>query len=291
MKQTDAVVFMLLGQSNAVGHILPMRQEDKIHTPLKNVFGLSRTWNQSFHNQELVWTGYTSSEMNLAEEQDDTYSVANCLAQLWQDKIDGGAVLPDLYIVHIAIGAQGITRDYMWYPDREECLIPGPLGTVDISLYPFTLHICSLLRGSFEKMGKTFRILGLHWRGGEEDADVRLDVLETQLYGLYQRMFREIRQAIGVPTPIVLHYMACPDRMLDQDPSGRTLQGMHYVNHTFDALCQSCGDVSVFDVKKAPQYIPDVRGNGLFLDIDVVHFTEEVNRWVAQTILEEAMAE
>lgn len=133
MKCTDAVVFMLFGQSNAVGHILPMRQEDKILKPLKNVFGLSRTWNQSFDNQELHWTGYTSFDMNLGESQDDTYSIANCLAKIWQDSIDAGAVLPDLHIIHIAIGAQGITEEFMWYPDREKKLIPGPLGTVDIS--------------------------------------------------------------------------------------------------------------------------------------------------------------
>jgi len=84
----DAAVFILLGQSNAVGHILPMRQEDKILEPMKNVFGLSRTLNQSFDNKELRWTGYTSFDMNLAESQDDTYSIANCLARIWQDAVD-----------------------------------------------------------------------------------------------------------------------------------------------------------------------------------------------------------
>ena len=108
-----AAVYMMLGQSNAVGHILPMREEDIIREPMKNVFGLSRTLNQSYTNEKLYWTGYTSFDMNLAEEQDNTYSVANCLAALWQSRKDGGADLPDLYIVHIAIGAQGVTREYI----------------------------------------------------------------------------------------------------------------------------------------------------------------------------------
>ena len=154
-KKTDATVFILLGQSNAVGHALPMREEDKITVPMKNVFGLSRTLNQSFDNPELHWTGYTSFDMNLAESQDDNYSIANCLAQIWQDAVDAGADLPDLHIIQIAIGAEGITDKYMWYPDREKKLIPGPLGTVDISMYPFSLHILSLLRDSFEKLGKS----------------------------------------------------------------------------------------------------------------------------------------
>ena len=172
MKKTDAAVFMLFGQSNAVGHILPMRQEDTIRRPLKNVFGLSRTLNQSFDIKELQWTGYTSHDMNLAETQDDTYSIANCLAQLWQERVDAGEDLPDLHIVHIAIGAQGITEKFMWYPDREKKMIPGSLGTVDISMYPFALHILSLLKDSFAKLGKTYEIMGMHWLGGAEDMNL-----------------------------------------------------------------------------------------------------------------------
>ena len=76
MRSKDAAVFLLFGQSNAVGHILPMREADKILEPMKNVFGLSRRLNQSFDIGELRWTGYTSFDMNLAETQDHTYSVA-----------------------------------------------------------------------------------------------------------------------------------------------------------------------------------------------------------------------
>lgn len=39
------------------------------------------TKNQSFSNAELIWKGYTSFGMNLAEEQDNTYSLANQLAK------------------------------------------------------------------------------------------------------------------------------------------------------------------------------------------------------------------
>ncbi len=121
-RKTDAAVFILLGQSNAVGHALPMREEDKIIAPMKNVFGLSRELNQDFKNKELRWSGYTSFGMNLAEEQDNTYSVANCFARMWQDEIDAENKqnLPDLYIVHIAIGAQGVTDRYMWNPNYEK---------------------------------------------------------------------------------------------------------------------------------------------------------------------------
>ena len=129
-------VFMLFGQSNAVGHAMPMEEKDYINEPLKNVFGLNREPNQSYDISELKFTGYTSFGMNLAETQDNTYSVANCLARRWQDEIDAGNPnnLPDLYIIHIAIGSQGLLD--MWNMEREKVMKPGPLGTVDISMYP-----------------------------------------------------------------------------------------------------------------------------------------------------------
>ena len=69
-EKKKVAVFVIMGQSNATGHDLPMREEDKILTPLTNVFGLDRKYNQSFEKTELFWTGYTSGGMNLAEEQD-----------------------------------------------------------------------------------------------------------------------------------------------------------------------------------------------------------------------------
>ena len=169
MKRTDAAVFILLGQSNAVGHGIPMAAEERITVPMSNVFGLHRDEHQSYENKGLKWRGYLSAGMNLAETQDDTYSVANCLARQWQTAIDGGENLPDLYIVQIAIGAQGVTGDYMWNPNHPRTMIPGKLGKVDIALYPYTCHILSLLPESFRAMGKSYEIMGIHWRGGEND--------------------------------------------------------------------------------------------------------------------------
>ncbi len=291
MSNKKAAVFILLGQSNAVGHGVPMKEQDKIKTPLKNVFGLHRRDNQSFENTELLWSGYTSGGMNLAEEQDDTYSVANCLASLWQGHIDGGNAegLPDLYIIQIAIGAQGVTEGYMWHPDREKKLIPGRLKTVDISLFPFCEHIFGLLDDSFEKMNMEYEIIGLHWRGGENDTSADREYLVQNLEGIYTRIFDTFDRILGTP-PTVLHKLVCSDRMNFLDPSGRRLENMDYINEVFDGLQKSYENISVFDPADAPQFVPDVRGNGLFIE-DAVHFTSEVNRWVAESILDKYIAD
>lgn len=286
MSDKKAAVFILLGQSNAVGHGVPMKEQDKIKTPLKNVFGLHRRDNQSFENTELLWSGYTSGGMNLAEEQDDTYSVANCLASLWQGHIDGGNAegLPDLYIIQIAIGAQGVTEGYMWHPDREKKLIPGRLKTVDISLFPFCEHIFGLLDDSFAKMDMEYEIIGLHWRGGENDTSASREYLVQNLEGIYRRIFDTFDRILGTP-PTVLHKLVCHDRMNFLDPTGRRLKNMDYINEVFDRLQKNYENISVFDPADAPQFVPDVRGNGLFIE-DAVHFTPEVNRWVAESILD-----
>ena len=285
MQNKKAAVFILLGQSNAVGHGIPMREEDKILTPMPNVFGLSREKNQRLDLDRLTWEGYVSFGMNLAEQQDNTYSVANCLAAEWQAQIDAGKALPDLYILQIAIGAQGVTDGYMWHPDRAPQLIPGKLGKVDISLFPFTAHVLSLLEKSFAARGVEYEILGLHWRGGENDVSATDEHLHEHLEKIYCRIFDEFDRLLG-KAPTVLHRLVCPDRMMDTDPTGGKLARMHYINEVFDKLAAERENFSLFDARNAPQFIPDVRGNGIFI-ADAVHFTPEVNAWVAGEILKD----
>ncbi len=280
-------VFILLGQSNAVGHGIPMKEEDRVTVPMKNVFGLSREANQSFDTDRLVWSGYTSGGMNLAETQDHTYSVANCLAARWQAEIDRGnpSDLPDLYILHIAIGAQGVTRRYLWHPETERVLIPGELGKVKISLFSFSEHIFSLLDRSFAEMGREYEVLGLHWRGGENDIYAPMDTLAEELAAIYTTIFGRFSELLHTP-PIVLHRLVCTDRMHDLDPTGEEqfFEKMQIINAEFDRLAACHANVSVFDTTCAPQYREDVRGNGLFIE-DNVHFTPEVNDFVAEKIL------
>ncbi len=283
MKKTDAAVFILLGQSNAVGHGIPMTEEDKIVCPMRNVFGLHREDNQSYHNEKLIWRGYLSAGMNLAETQDDTYSVANCLAWQWQKAIDEGEDLPDLYIVHIAIGAQGVTGNYMWNPGHEKVMIPGKLGTVNIALYPFTCHILSLLPESFREMGKSYEILGIHWRGGENDNGCSPELRAT-IKGIYEQMFADFRQALGETAPVVLHRLLGTQRSLNQRPDGYSLRGLMDTNRIFEALTHEQENISLFSAERAPHHLSGLKNQGIF-KADFVHYTPETNQWVAKWIL------
>jgi len=280
MARPDAVVYILLGQSNAVGHGIPMTEEDKISVPMRNVFGLHREDNQSYDNEKLTWRGYLSAGMNLAETQDDTYSVANCLAQQWQAAVDRGEDLPDLYIVQIAIGAQGVTGSYMWNPGYERILIPGKLGTVKMALYPFTCHILSLIPESFRRMGKTYEIMGIHWRGGENDNGCRPELRAT-IKGIYEQMFADFRRALGEMAPIVLHRIVCTMRCLTRRPDGYGFRGMMDTNRVFEALAAEWERVTVFNPQWLPLHQSGLPDQGLFKS-DFAHFTPEANRCVAK---------
>ena len=261
-------------------------EKDVIKNPLKKVFGLSRELNQSFNIQKLEWSGYTSFGMNLGEEQDNTYSVANCLADLWEKESN----LPDLYIVHIAIGAQGVSKGLMWNPEYEKKLVPGKLKVVDISLLSFTEHILSMDKKSIEKLGKKEIYPLLHWRGGEEDFTVTSEELERNLKNNYTEILNRLNNAFGEKIPVYLHKLVCKDRCMDYDPEGKALEKMEFINNVFSELSAENDNISLFDVTKIPTFIKDVRGNGIFCD-DAVHFKAEINKWVAEQITDKIKEE
>ena len=276
MKKKVAV-FMLFGQSNATGHGIPMREEDYISEPMKNVWGLNRDPNQSFDSDHLEFTGYTSHGMNLAETQDNTYSVANCLARLWQDAIDGGETLPDLYVIQISIGSQGVYD--MWWPDREKKLIPGVHGTADISMYPLTVHVLELMKRHFDQNGIEPDFIGMHWRGGEQEVRRPIPELEGKLKATYLRIFNGMREAMGHEFPIVLHLMPYVEVFTKEG----NVDTMHYINGLFEELAREMPKTTLFDPRRAPWYGEPY----VFYRWDLIHYSEKTNRWVAEQIFEE----
>jgi len=275
-------IFMLFGQSNATGHATYMNDEDIIREPLQNVWGLNREPNQSYDTERLKFSRYTSYGMNLAENQDNTYSVANCLARYWQDEIDSGTKLPDLYIIHISIGGQGVYG--MWSPTREKKLIPGRLGDCDISMYPLATHILTLLKKHLDNCNLEPDFVGMHWRGGEQEFWQHINNLknEDRLKNVYKTMFNGLRQALGYEFPIVLHKLNF-DAILSGLDEGKHIHSMRYINEMFEELCNEMPNISMFDSYLAPHYNPE-DPYSLFLK-DLIHYRAETNKWVAKEIL------
>ncbi|MEA4890576.1 MAG: hypothetical protein VB070_14055 [Clostridiaceae bacterium] len=286
----DAAVMIVLGQSNAHGHGLAMKAADRIDKPLKNVFGLNRMYNQHLGLSDVTWSGYTSSEMNLGETQDHTYCLSSELARLWQAEIDRGnpRQLPDLYIIQISIGAQGVVpakgeQNNMWYPYRPEKLIPGPLGTVDISLFSYSVSILKLAMNHLRKIKKNPAIIGLHWSGAN-DCVLPMDQLE-ELAILYPVLFQGFRKAIGQDYILYLEKLLLKNRLKDL---GLPEEGMHFENELYRKMVQSDSQVKMISAEASPFWEEDTLTNGIFVE-DHVHYTADVQKWFAHYYLKQAL--
>lgn len=221
--------------------------------------------------------------MNLAETQDNTYSVANCLAKRWQAEIDSGVNLPDLYIIHISIGSQGLFG--MWSPHRENrTIIPGVLGVCNISMYPLAQHVITLTNKYFAENGLSPDYVGIHWRGGEQETRVPKKRLENELYDDYVTLFEGLRTAVGFDAPIVIHTFPFESSMKKNDPTGAFLEKMNFINSVFVTLSKRLPAVTLFDSRNYPEYEKDAENYNM-LRGDLIHYLGRTNDWVASEIL------
>ena len=276
---SKAPVLFVFGQSNAHASGVLLPEEERITTPMKHVYTLPRAENQAYSPAPVVWRGYTSEDTNLGEIQDHTACFPTEYARLWEERAERDG-LGNLYIVRISIGAEGVTEGQMWHPLHPRRMIPGPRGTADIALFPFS---CDVIRRSLDDLrsrGMEPVVLGLHWFGTEEETGVpveRLDVLPV----LHRVLIRGWREAAGCRVPVTLYLIRSTERSaaIGEDP--RCIEA---INACFELLSRTEEDVVVGDPRRCPDYDPaDPVNNGLYAD--GVHLTASVHRWLARTAL------
>lgn len=275
MKTKKAVVF-ISGQSNAHAHGQLLPESDRITQPLSNVFSLDRDPNQSFDIRGITWSGFTTSGKNLGESQDHTCSFGYYLAKMWQSAIDTGAALPDLYIVQISIGSQGILNG-MWNRDKEKILIPGPLGTVNIALFPLARHIYSLVMADLHDP----EVLGFHWLGSEQEIWNEA-YMSPELDERYDHFFDSMLSSIGVPCPVYFYetYLKlCCQRF------GTPEKAAAGVNAALYRQAKRL-DATLVRAQDSPFWNPDASGFGIFAP-DNAHYTARVQHWYAQQFFDE----
>lgn len=274
LENSDAAVIFILGQSNAHAHEQFMRDEDKITTPLKNVFSLDRNPNQTLHPHGVVWSGYTTAGKNLAETQDHTCCFAYYFASMWQQAIDNGARLPDLYIVQMSIGSQGI-KNGMWNKNKEECLIPGALGTVDISLYPMFMRTAHAVMRDLNERFAHLAVLGIQWLGSEQDAHPG-GYSSEDFRALYDDFFTEIPAAVGADTPVRIYRLCC----YNFSDSPEWAQGVATVNAELDRQAKLHG-FEVTSAEYSPFWDRSSPTLGVFAP-DNAHYLAKVQHWFAE---------
>jgi len=272
----DAAVVYISGQSNAHAHHQEVPEAERIAAPLRRVFGLDRRENQRLDLSRVTWSGYTGRGKNLGETQDDTACFAYWLARLWER---AGDALPPLHIVQISVGSQGLCNG-MWNRDLPPRLIPGPLGTADISLYPLALRVFGLVRDDLSARFRAPAALGWHWIGSEEDAAPdfcgRADLPER-----YDAFFDAMRAAIGFPCPTYLY------RLLYAPLSPEYAPGVRAVNAIFEReSARGGGAVRIVGADEAPFWDEADERLGVF-SADGVHYAARTQRWFAERFFRE----
>lgn len=272
-----AVVF-IAGQSNAHAHGQKLPEDQWITQPLANVFSLDRDPNQSFEIRQLRWSGFTTAGKNLGETQDHTCSLAYYLALRWQDAIDRGEELPDLYIVQISIGSQGILNG-MWNRDKAPVLVPGPLGKADIALFPLAQHIFRLVMADLADP----LVLGWHWLGSEQE--IWHEAWKApDLDARYDHHFDTLLGCIGVPCPVYLYetYLSLCCARFDLP-----VEAADGVNAALYRQADRLGAILV-KASSSPYWNADAPGFGIFAP-DNAHYTAQVQQWFAQEFFADAL--
>lgn len=276
-----APILVVLGQSNAHAHGTHLPESEIIETPLRNVHGLGREYNQAYGLDDVTWTGFTTGGMNLGETQDDTCCLANYFAAMWQKAIDGGCDLPDLYIIQISVGSQGVAQfeahgDNMWYAMREPILKPGKLGECDISLYPLTTEILSLAYMNLLTAGKRPQVIGLHWNQWETECftgSKALNDAEANYKNLFWGLFTALgSDASGKGVPLYLY------RALSENFEPSRVERM---NSILDGFASNLSDCRIIDLRGTELYNDTPRTHGIFLP-DGVHYTPEAHHKFAE---------
>ncbi len=279
-KNTKAAVLFINGQSNATAHQQFLNEADRVYEPMKNVWSLDRNPNQSFDITDVTWSGWTSGGKNLGETQDHTASLAYFTAKKWQAAIDAGKALPDLYIVQISIGSQGIING-MWNRDKERVIKPGILGEADISLLLLALHINKLVMKNLTDAGKNPEVIGWHWLGCEQEvwheAYLRDDFQER-----YDYHFDVMRESMGgdIPTYLYKVYVkkACERFKLP-------VCADEYINEEILRQSKRLGTVLV-RAEESPYWDENHPHLGIFAE-DNGHYLAKVQEWFSDKFLGE----
>ena len=157
---------------------------------------------------------------------------------------------------------------------------------MEISLFPFTVHILSLLNKYFKDNDLDPDFVGMHWRGGEQETRRPFEsLMEGRLKNDYKKFFTSLREALGYNAPIVLHKMPFVEVFAREDKTGGHLGAMTYINYVFEQLTHELEGTTIFDPTLCPFYNPAIWDSGIYR-WDLIHYTGEMNTWVAEQILE-----
>lgn len=277
-RANEVGVLIVMGQSNAEGWGQWLPDASRVGVSLPNVYGLSRSGagNLGAIGNAVTWEKYSIKNFNLGDNYDSisgkgygSYHLVGEFSQMWQDYVKSyPGELPDLYVIHIAWGAQGFVHSdapyNYWSPEAN-------------TLFPLAKRVISQGMASIIQKGKTPRVIGLHWNQWETEASKRTfkNAMEAEAgFRGYLAHFRSLFSGVAPPTYLYQPRAEIYDRTYTE-----------YIKSAF-AFMSAKGNPDnyhLIDAASSPFFNPAVRRNfGIFAPTDNVHYTGPVQQWFAQ---------
>ncbi|MGW2545384.1 galactose-binding domain-containing protein, partial [Kitasatospora sp. NPDC001574] len=281
----DVPVLIVLGQSNAEGWGAPLDTADKTKCQsLNRVKGLNRTNNRVAGATSATWSPYTCKGNNLGQEHGTglnsgfNYNVASATALRWQRATEAGTALPDLNVIHVAWGSQGVLEteygaNNRWYPGRD----PNDVE----SLFPLAMNTITNGLRALEAAGKQPRIIGIHWNQWEAEAKNAGTTVDG-LQEAFLKVLNPLRTITGdTGAPIFLYqprsrfYVAQFGEQRTQvvTEAMTTLIGEQPAPHPYRMLDAANATTAT----GTPLYNPNISNYGIYTD--GVHYTGDVHKW------------
>lgn len=280
--QADAALLFVSGQSNASAHNQPLPEQERITRPLANVWALDRAENQNFTSDRVTWSGYTDAGKNLGETQDGTGTISHYIAAAWQQAVDAGAALPDLYIVHISVGSQGILRG-KWKMDWPAVAVPGDHLGCNIGLYKLALRTLTMAVADLKARFAHPAVIGWHWLGSESDSDWGAwDA--TDFRQQYDRFFDTQLAAIELPCRVWFYKLVY--QYAEPVCGAPDTYRMEFVNAEFRRQIRRLGNAELVPTDESPLWDAADPHRGVFCG-DGVHYRRQTQAWFARRFLEE----
>ena len=276
--KADAAVLFVFGQSNAHAHSQFLEESMRLYTPLTHVFSLARQSNQSLIINRVTFEGYKTEGMNLGETQNHTACFAYYTALAWEKAVLSGEELPDLFIVQVSIGSQGIVGG-MWNRDKAPALRPGTLHRADIALLPWTEKINHLVMQQLKEQFCHPVVIGCHWIGSENDC-VKGCFDHPQLDERYDEHFDRLLGSIGQPCKLYLYEI-----VLEPD---KTADARAPINKALKRQTERLPAVRFVKTDgECPYMNHDPSAHFGIFDRDDVHYLPRTQRWFSDSFLRE----
>ncbi|MDX8000274.1 hypothetical protein FE394_13980 [Xenorhabdus sp. Reich] len=277
-ESNEAPLLIILGQSNSYGHGTQLPPDERITQGLNNVFTLSLPEVYSINFPAINWKGLTSfGDANIGApvglprgNQDHPYNSANRFAKFWQDHINQGNTLnlPNLYVILMGYGGQGMylnnPPDNRWAPERDHRDVE--------SLYPRAIRTLRMAVEALRKIGKTPRILAVHWNQWEAETESLAAAKASEMN--FTHIINGISDAIGSRNiPWRLYYPLS----VAFDPINTS-----YVNEAInDVIAADPKYRTLIDARNSPNYTGIASDYGVFLS-DEIHYDGHTQTWFAQ---------